>query len=181
MDIKTVALTVLGLILSYLSFAQNSIDTANVLFKAKLLTTSVYGYDDKQRILDEIQNQEAAFLDSPSPELSLIRIRFNQKYINGSKGYFIDVNGECDYYVAYINERSRFYRLRGFDVLDLDDFFSAIFDLRINLISHEVAKDSPVDFDCLRDYHYTKPKKRFKIVFDCIRSCNESNPPDWDS
>ena len=149
-----IRLTIALLFLINLSFGQlKKNDSVNIAFKAKLLTTSFSGLADSDVILQDILNQEIDFIPNPAKNIILLKIRFNQKYFDNINKTSIEWFGVYDYYLAYNVYTSRFYRLGGFDYIDIDSFF---YDLKeipskewTELVFGHNPKYGNIDFQCL--------------------------------
>ncbi len=151
----------------------NKRDSANILFKAKLLTASEYGIGNKENIIQDIDQQNAFFLETFYKKFVFVKIEFSQKYqrLNQSVSTLIR---PCSYYLAFSISDSRFYKLGGFDVPDIDDFFQhlkwreeKVFD---GISGNEVQE---IDIYCLYDYFELSHKKRRKKGYSCFENCRD--------
>ena len=143
--------------------AQVEIDTSAVLFKAKLLTISRFGLADEKTTLKDITEQEAVLLYSPSENLLLIRVDYSQS----------DLLGECSYYLAFNKTTSTFYRLGGFDTLDLSDFFEDLTPDDYQIYDLDFLEESEIDFTCLAKLAELPPGKRIKRKHECFPKCSD--------
>lgn len=153
------------------SLTQN--DSIAILFKGQLFTISEYGVASKDKILKDIENQKSDFLKTKYENFLFMKITFNQPYrlLNQNLSTLVR---NCDYYIAFNIKQSRYYKLGGFNKIDIADFFD---DLKINEKSlfpdgkGEEIKD--VDIHCLYNYYRLSEKKRNKSKFDCFGNCQE--------
>lgn len=153
-------------------YGQNSIDSTSIAFKAKLFTVSEYGLASKERILQDIESQELKFLTTKLKNFLFIKIHFSQPYrINENTKTTLIRN--CSYYLAFNLSSLKFYRIGGFDNLDIDDFFDDSFLHREILFSIDGNDIEGIDLLCLYDYHKMNKKDKFKKGFKCIGNCDE--------
>jgi hypothetical protein len=99
-------------------------DSISILFKAKLFTVSDYGIGFKDEILNDIQNQKARFLMTTYSEFLFISIEFDQPY--RVEGGMTTLIRNCNYYLAFDILGSQFYKLGGFDFVNIDSFFERL-------------------------------------------------------
>jgi hypothetical protein len=149
-----------------------SIDSTAVAYKAKLFTVSKYGVSVDSLIMDDIQNQELCFLESPSSDMLIMKMKFNQKYFTGRDKSFIELIGTCYYYIAFSVSRYKFYRLGGFDALDIEDFFNDIDYDDNSFFAIDDLEKGEVDFICLLEYSNLSRKKKLKKGFNCFKPCS---------
>lgn len=155
--------------------AQNKeIDTVSISFKAKLFTVSEYGVSSKEQILRDINNQKIQFLNTLYKNFIFMKIEFSQPY-RLSNGHIRTLERDCNYYMAFNILDSRFYKLGGFDSLDIDDFFD---DLKIKektifkggINGGEVEN---IDIHCLYQYYNINKRKKQRKNFKCLSSCSK--------
>ena len=168
---RLVVIFILTFILAQDCFGQ-SVDSLALKFKAQLLTTSRYGLANSDSLLSDITDQRVTFLSSPSSNTILLKVVFDQKYFTGDVEDQILWLGDCSYYLAFNIKRNTFYRLGGFDELDIDEFFDDFETVDHNLVNIEYAKTSEIDFYCLKEYAETSSKKRLNKSL-CIPCCSE--------
>lgn len=149
-----------------------SIDSTLIAFKAKLLTTSRLGVTDSLTMLRSIQGQQLEYLYSPIPDVILMKVKFDQKYFTVRDGY-IELIGTCYYYLAFNVANNKFYRLGGFEALDIEEFFSEVQSIEEALIDTNHYSGTDVDFYCLLEYSQLSKKKKARRGSDCFQSCNE--------
>ncbi len=159
------------------SFCQKmeTIDSTSVIFKANLFTTSEYGIASKENILKDIESQKVIFLKTKYKSFSFLKIEFSQPY-RTSDISSLTLNRSCSYYLAFNIIKKRFYKLGGFDNLDIDDFIN---DLELqegtNTIDwvnrDEIAE---INIDRLYDYFKLNKKQRLKRKFSCFECCSQN-------
>ncbi len=167
---KDIALLIIGTLLLMPAKAQSPmIDSSAISFKAKLLTTSLFGIADEATVLSEIENQNAVFLKSSAKGMVFIRVDFNQRYFKGDTSSHSVWLGKCRFYLSYNLQRHRYYRLGGFKELDLKDFFEDLSgaDHQIFL---ESIDEGQLDFLCLNSFLMTKKRRRKE---PCVPTCIE--------
>lgn len=151
------------------AFSQVGLDSTDVLFKAKLLTTSRLGLLSGQEALETIKNQNAVFLDSPSSNLFFIRVDFDQR-----KGSAVEILGNCSYYLALNEAKLKFYRLGGFDSNDVYEFFEDLTAEDYSIFDPEFSSSSELDFHCMIIYSGLSIKKRKRRGYTCFQNCSQS-------
>ena len=146
------------------------IDTTSITFKAKLLTLSRRGITNVKNILDEENKKKVDFLKTKYK--SFIFIKINSK--DPSYGWYKTKNG-CNYYLAYNKEKSKFYRLGGFDIVDINDFFKDLENQEVIIFKdlEEGNEIEEIDIYCLYNYYKMKPKKRLKKGYKCFHKCSK--------
>lgn len=154
------------------AYCQNAVvDSAAVMFKAKLLTVSEYGVAPEAVILKDIENQEAKFLKTKYKNFMFIRVNFSQPYrLGDSQRTLIR---DCKYYIAYNVVSNRFYRLGGFGLDEIDDFVKDLNGADEEMILDWANEDEIEDIDiiCLLEYAGLGKKKRLKRKFSCFGNC----------
>lgn len=152
-------------------------DSINILFKAKLLTTNEYGINhSKESILRDIEQQNATFLKTVYKNFVFIKVEFTQKYTLLNERTIARF-GNCSYYLAFNSKISRFYRLGGFDTLNIDDFINDVNGTEETGIFNgfEGGEIEEINIDCLYDYSQLSLRKRRKKGYSCIGNCREIN------
>lgn len=153
-------------------YGQNAIDSTAIAFKAKLFTVSEYGLASKERILQDIDEQEIEFLKTTYKTFIFMKISFSQPYrISESTKSTLIRN--CFYYLAFNKISSRFYRIGGFDNLDIDNFFEDIGGSGEIIFTFEGEEIDKLDIVCLYEYYKMNNKERSKKGFHCIKNCRE--------
>lgn len=150
------------------------VDSLNIMFKAKLLTTSEYGIFDKETILNDIQNQKAVFLNTVYENFLFLKIDFSQPY-RASDNTIETLIRNCSYYLAFSKIDNRFYKLGGFNLIQVDDFFKDLIQ-REELVFKQSSNNILVEhfnISCLYDYYKMNDKKRKKKGFECVKNCND--------
>ncbi len=70
-------------------------------------------------------------------------------------GVYFNWLGSCDFYIAFNVDKAKFYRIGGFDILDLSDFFDDLGPKDLDLF--DLGSDKALDFYCLKS-HSELPK-----------------------
>ena len=152
-----------------------AIDSTSIIFKANLFTISEYGIASKENILKDIENQKVNFLNTKYKSFSFLKIEFSQPY-RTSDTSSLTLDRSCSYYLAFNITKKRFYKLGGFDNIDIDDFINDL-ELQegINIIDwanrNEIAE---INIDCLYDYFMLNKKQRLKRKFTCFECCSQN-------
>lgn len=171
---KVIIFTTLLFCLS-IGFSQGiDTDTTAVAFKAKLLTISEYGIADKNQILKDIENQKITFLKTKYQSFIFMKVDFAQPY-RLPTGSTQTLKRDCSYYIAFNLSNSIFYKLGGFDTIDIDSFFEAL-EVNESGIFKDIAEGNEVegiDIYCLHEYYLMNKKKRLKKGFTCLDNCSE--------
>lgn len=165
---------IIFLLISTFTLSQKT-DSKDIAFKAKLLTLDRHGVLNEDKLLEDITNQKLEFIEyNDFSNWVFMKIDFNQIY-----GNYIDNNsilwlGNCSFYIAFRNENSKFYRLGGFDALDINDFIK---DLRqdieyIPILSNENLNEI-IDINCMESFFEMTEKKKFKKGYQCYSPCSE--------
>ena len=168
--------TIISLLFICLQFyGQTKIDSAAISFKAKLFTVSEYGLASKERILQDIEEQDLKFLPTKLKNFVFMKVSFSQPYRfneNGERSLFRN----CSYYLAFNLTSLQFYRLGGFDNLDIDDFFDDCSFHGEILFSLEDDGDnvSGLNLLCMIKFLEMSKKERFRKGFRCSCNCRES-------
>ncbi len=149
-------------------------DSLDVLFKSKLLTTSEFGIGKKDKILNDIDNQDATFLKTAYKNFVFIKVNFSQKYFKLDRSVSM-LKRPCSYYLAFSIKDSRFFKLGGFENPDIDDFFKYL-EWREKQIFYGISgkEVKGIDIYCLKEYFELSSKKRSKKGFNCFKNCKET-------
>ena len=149
-------------------------DTASVIFKAKLLTLSEYGLTDKKQLIEDIEGQNAKILKSVYDGFIFVKVDFNQPFRAG-EGVTKMMIRNCSYYLAFNTYNYEFYKLGGSNEIDIDRFMPV---LLIN--EAPIFRDfengneiEGIDIFCLHEYYELKKKKRLKKGYHCLENCAE--------
>ncbi len=175
------SLYILILIIAQFSFGQLSkTDSLNIAYKAKLLTTSRLGLADSITIHNSIQNQKVHFIKNPTESVFFLKIKAAQKFYGGNKNTSTGQFGHCNYYAAYMSSLNKFYRIGGFDSIDIDDFFNDLESYQVMLDGMKLLNDFDYLFNenkmnllCLMDYYDMNLRKRRRERFKCFNKCSE--------
>ena len=154
---------------------EQKIDSASIAFKAKLFTVSEFGSSTKEQILSDISNQDLTFLDTMYKNFLFMKISFSQPY-RLPNNHTQTLYRYCDYYLAFSVKNSRYYKLGGFDSIDIDAFFKDL-KLREGFVFKDFAEGgreiSGIDIYCLHDYYKIKKCKRIKKSYTCFENCKD--------
>lgn len=148
------------------------IDSVGLKLKAQLLTTSRYGIASYDSLLSDITKQRVIFIKSPALNIILLKVHFSQKYFIGGDGGHIQWLSDCYYYLAFNIKKNKFYRIGGFEILDLRDFFQDLKADDYGLFGEAFNKTSEINFLCLRDYNELSPKRQLKQR-TCLPACDK--------
>lgn len=170
-----------GIIFTFLCFwlsicfsQDKKIDTSAIGFKAKLFTVSEYGISNKNQILKDIEEQEITFLKTQYENFIFMKVDFAQPY-RLPQDHTQTLKRDCSYYIAFNTIDSRYYRLGGFDNLDIDSFFKDL-ELRESTVFKDIAEGKEIegiDVYCLHEYYKMNKKKRLKKGFKCLDNCSQ--------
>lgn len=148
----------------------------SIAFKAKLFTVSEFGSSTKEQILNDITNQDLTFLDTMYENFLFMKISFSQPY-RLPNNHTLTLYRDCNYYLAYSVKSFRYYKLGGFDSIDIDTFFKDL-KLREGNIYMDYSEGgreiSGIDIYCLHDYYKIKKCKRIKKGYTCFENCKEN-------
>ncbi len=167
------------ILLYFFSFNLYSQNTKNdsiaIEFKAKLFTVSEFGLASKEQILKDIEAQKVYFLKTQYKNFLFLKIEFDQPY-RISTNHTNSLVRKCFYYMAFNLQTKIFYRLGGFDYIDIDKFIDDLSSLEgKNLIDWEHRNEiEDVDLECLLKYKDLSEKQRLKHKFTCFSSCSEN-------
>lgn len=156
-------------------FSQNNkVDSLDVSFKAKLFTVSEYGVSNKNQILKDIDSQKVTFLRTEYKNFLFMKIDFSQPYrfYNNSTR---TLKKDCSYYIAFNIKDLKYYKLGGFDDLDIDSFFKDL-DFRegayfLSLTGEDVEE---INIYCLYEYYKMSKKKRLRKGYKCLTNCSQN-------
>lgn len=162
------------MIISGLCYSQEK-DTADISFKAKLLTIDRHGILNEAKLLEDIKKQKLEFIEyNDSNDWVFMKIKFDQKYGKHYDNSYVIWLGSCYFYIAYRKEESKFYRLGGFDALDIDDFINDFHndtEYLDFLFNKELKKEIPIH--CMESYVRQSGKKRLKKGYNCFQQCSD--------
>ncbi|WP_108803801.1 hypothetical protein [Aquimarina sp. Aq107] len=164
---------IIVLCLSIFSNAQEIkvLDSTSLVFKAKLLTVDLTGIDNKESILNHLENKrEHYFLKTKYSSFVFIKIVSKKPDV----GWYRNKKG-CSFYLAFNLLNTRFYRLGGFDIIDIDNFIKDLKEQEIILFKDLEGGNEIEEMDiyCLYEYYEMKPKKRLKKGFSCFQKCSK--------
>lgn len=144
---------------------QVKVDSANIAFKAKLMTMYRQGITDSTKLIKTIQSQKIEFTKNTSENIVLMKIYFDQIVYskdNTTHSWF----GNCNYYLAYNLKKEKFYRIGGFDSNDVVEFIDDIqeysFSTEDELFLFNLETFGDFDMSCLMSYYYMSEKKKKK-------------------
>ena len=168
----------LGFLILFITnvFCQDTaIDSSAVKFKASLFTVSEFGIASKEIILKDLENQKTNFLETKYKKFSFLKVEFSQPYRMSDSNY-VTLIRDCTYYLAFNLEDKKFYKLGGFNTLDIDDFIKDLERLEIdnNIPWDEKNIIKEIDINCLYEYSLLDKKKRLKSNFKCFENCSEN-------
>jgi hypothetical protein len=151
------------------------IDSAAVVFKANLFTVSEYGIASRETILRDIESQEVIFLKTKYKTFSFLKIDFSQPYRSSDNARSTLVRN-CFYYIAFNKIKNKFYRLGGFDALDIEDFIKDLESQEgVNVVDWENGNEvEGIAIECFYEYIHLNKKKRSKKKFTCFECCSEN-------
>ncbi len=150
------------------AFSQSLLDTTDLIFKAKLLTLNREGIGKRDSVLSSLAKQKSNFLLSPTQNLYFIQITFDQSSSNGAEWL-----GHCNYYLAFNLSKNKYYRLGGFDSLDIGDFFEDLEGDDFKIFDFAYQEKSSIDFYCLSTFNDWSGRKKRKRKFTCFDKCSD--------
>jgi len=166
-------LALLFFLMTLTSFAQQKeIDSVDIEFKAKLLTVSRYGVSAKELISNDVENQKIIYLKSEYKNFIFLKIKFEQPYRLDDDSEKISF-GHCNYYLSYNKKNKIFYRLGGFDYLDIDEFFQDLKKIEVTDFIGYSEVIGEIDINCLYKFYKMNSRKRGKNKSLCFLNCNE--------
>jgi len=163
--------------------AQNekAIDSATIAFKAKLLTINRQGISDVEGMLNQINQKKVKFLNTKYEDFIFLKIDFTDTfyegkiYLNHNDSVGRTLFGSCFYYLAFNKKNAKFYRLGGFDIVDIDDFIRDLEEQEV-IIFKDLEGGNEIegmDINCLYNYYQMKPKKRLRKGYSCFSKCSK--------
>lgn len=159
--------------LSELCYSQEK-DTADISFKAKLLTVDRHGILDENKLVEEIEKQKLEFIEyNDSSNWVFMKIKFDQKYGNYKNDHSTLWLGDCNFYIAFNKETSKFYRLGGFDILDVDDFIDDMHEDLYFDIHFDENLNEEIPIHCIESYVKLSEKMRLKKGHQCFSPCSK--------
>lgn len=172
---KKLILLIIALICFANLFSQNkSIDSTAIGFKAKLFTVSEFGISDSNEILKDIENQKIKFLKTQYLNFIFMKVEFEQPY-RMPDNRTQTLSRECNYYIAFNIVDSRYYKLGGFNTLEVDAFFEDL-EMREGTYFKDISGGNEIeeiDIYCLYEYYKMNQKKRFRKGFKCLNNCKD--------
>ena len=169
-------LTALLAVISFSMSAQGKkivIDSSAIAFKAKMLTMSEYGIASKEDVIKYAENQKLTFLKTLYSNFLFMKVEFDQPYTSSDKSRSTLLR-HCNYYLAYNTVSCRYYKLGGFDSVDIDIFFKDLGDKEVGYFKTLDGEHiEEIDIFCLYDYYQLSIKKRKKEGFHCFPVCSE--------
>lgn len=157
------------------------IDSTSIAFKAKLLSINKQGVSDIKSMLDQVDNKQIKFLKTKYKYFEFLKIDFTDLYYE-AKVYINEEDligqalfGSCSYYLAFNKVNAKYYKLGGFNDLDIDEFFYDLEDLEIFIFKDLEGGNEVegIDMYCLYNYYNLKPKRRLKKGYNCFSKCSE--------
>lgn len=141
------------------------VDSSGIVFKARLLTLERQGIVNKKFLLNDIEDRDLFFLKTNYKNFIFFKIKTKPPV-----GWYN--NNYCYYYLAYNVKTRTFYKLGGFDYLDLDDFFEDLFEYEVPSMNFndDVVE---LDLECLFRFYIFPKKKRLKKKNICYCTCSE--------
>lgn len=141
------------------------IDTLNITFKAKMLTLERQGVINKNYLLKSIEERNVDFLRTIYSNFLFLKVTGKPPI-----GWY--KNQYCSYYLAYNIKTQMFYRIGGFDFLDINNFFKDLFEREVPSMNFN---DDVVglDLECLFRFYILPTKKRLKKKNICYCTCSE--------
>ncbi len=164
---------IISLILLTQNIFSQSIDSTAIGFKAKLFTVSEYGSSNRETILEDIEKQEIKFLETKYENFIFMKISFSQPYRKNEEEYIV-LYRNCEYYLAFNKINYKFYKLGGFDFIDIDSFFKDLITFEGNIFRDviEYNEIEEIRIHCLYEYYKMSPKRRFKKGYSCLTNCS---------
>lgn len=150
-------------------FSQNNFltqaDTLGIEFKAKLLTIEREGNPNKNYILEVLDDRKIKFLKSKYDDFIFLKI-----ITKAPVGWY--QNRFCNYYLSYNKQTRVFYKLGGFDYIDLDSFFNdlSMYELSFWDLKNDVEE---INLDCMYKYYILSEKKKNRKKINCHCKCSE--------
>lgn len=147
------------------------LDTASLIYKAKLLTLINYGLPHQDSILKILTNQASSLYKSgTNNSIILVKILNQQKIVTKYKyGWgekFIGLG--CSYLILYSNINGRFYRLDGFSQNDFCEFYK---DLESKICFFDLI-DEP-NFEIIKCYYQKYIRKGKYKKLKCSTCCTD--------
>lgn len=145
---------------------EKQIDTASIVFKAKLFTISQHEYELKDNIVSFIDS--LSYETYGTNEFFFIKIK-GKKYCY-EKGDFIAFTWcDCDYYICYSIKKNFFYLLGGFRDNDVKlfskEYYSSLF---IGNWEYKIADNKLSEFLKYMNLH------KIKKAITCFEKCTET-------
>lgn len=140
-------------------------DTLGIEFKARLLTLEREGLPNKKYILENLEEREVLFLKTNYDNFIFLKITGNPPV-----GWY--KNSFCNYYLSYNKKTRVFYKLGGFDLLDLDSFFEDLSHNELSMWEFETDVEE-INLECLYEYYILPEKKKNRKKINCHCKCSD--------
>ena len=113
-------LVLIALLLPFYLIAQSKeVDTTSIVFKAKLFTISNHGYNEKNTLINNIEN--IPYSTYGNNEFLFFKIN-GKRYCQNTDDLFTVDWCDCDYYVGYSLNKEVYYFLGGFEFDNIEQF-----------------------------------------------------------
>lgn len=164
------------------SLRSQVLDSISIAFKAKILTINKQGISNIKNILDQVDNKEIKFLKTKYVDFIFMKVKFSDSDYSGEvylKQKFDSIGrtlfGDCSYYLAFNKKSARYYRLGGFDIIDIDSFIDDLEEQEVFIFKDLEGGNEIEEMDiyCLYNYYEMKPKRRLKKRFNCFSKCSK--------
>jgi len=140
-------------------------DTLGIKFKARLLTLEREGLPNKKYILENLEEREVLFLKTNYDNFIFLKI-IGKPPVGWYKNSF------CNYYLSYNKKTRVFYKLGGFDFLDLDSFFEDLSHNELSMWEFETDVEE-INLECLYKYYILPEKKKNRKKINCHCKCSD--------
>lgn len=141
------------------------LDTLGIEFKAKLLTIERNGLPNKNYIIEEIEERKILYLKTEYTDFMFLKI-----IALSPVGWY--KNSFCNYYLSYNKKTRVFYKLGGFDFLDLDSFFEDLSHNQLSMWEFETDVEE-INLECLYKYYILPEKKKNRKKINCHCKCSD--------
>ncbi|MVO09472.1 hypothetical protein GOQ30_09915 [Flavobacterium sp. TP390] len=106
----------------YLKAQSKEVDTISIVFKAKLFTISNHGYNEKNTLINNIENIPYSTYGNNEFLFIKIKSRYFCFDLKDEKSYARTIWCDCDYYVCYSVKKDVYYLLGGFKNDNIEEF-----------------------------------------------------------